>query len=202
MQSKLFGMAEQTQLPLPDADIHYYPDFLTAALADQAFSDLRQKLTWQEARIKLYGKWMNIPRLQAWYGDAEARYRYSGLQLDPKPWEPHLLALKQRCEHHLNTRFNAVLANLYRHGQDSMGMHADNEPELGKQPLIASISLGAERNFRLKHNISGQSIKLPLGHGSLLVMSGDTQQYWQHGIGKTKRAVAERINLTFRYIQS
>jgi alkylated DNA repair dioxygenase AlkB len=118
----------------------------------------------------------------------------------PLPWNPALLELKQKCENTSNSRFNSVLANLYRNGQDGMGRHADNEPELGQQPVIASLSFGEVRNLDFYHNQTKEKVRLPLVSGSLLIMSGDTQKYWQHSIAKTKKVLAARVNLTFRYV--
>jgi alkylated DNA repair dioxygenase AlkB len=146
------------------------------------------------------------PRLTAWYGDATARYSYSGLDLTPQPWTPALLALRTQVEQATGVTFNSVLLNLYRTGQDSMGWHADDEPELGPEPVIASISLGATRRFRLRPRHSQQLPHAPLGldlpSGSLLVMRGTTQQHWQHAVPKTARPVGPRLNLTFRTIHA
>jgi len=142
-----------------------------------------------------------IPRLQAWLGDAGCRYRYSGLTLDPHPWTPILLTLKQRTEACLQRRFNAVLANLYRDGNDSVGWHADNEPELGPNPLIASLTLGAARRFCLRHRRhKARKLELILPSGALLVMGGTLQQHWLHALPKSRTAQAPRINLSFRNI--
>lgn len=149
----------------------------------------------------MYGREVAVPRLIAWYGDPGADYRYSGVNHAPEPWSRTLGELRdwlnESCGHH----FNSVLANLYRTGGDAMGWHADNEPELGPQPVIASLSLGATRRMRFRRvDRSQQSFHLDLTHGSLLVMQGETQQHWQHAITRTKRVVAPRINLTFRQI--
>jgi alkylated DNA repair dioxygenase AlkB len=186
---------------MPDADLKYYPNFIAASEAAILMQALHQSLDWRQEQITLYGKTFDVPRLQAWYGDKNARYQYSNLSLRPLPWNSVLLALKQKCENTSNSHFNSVLANLYRHGQDGMGRHADNEPELGQQPVIASLSFGEERNLDFYHNATKDKVRLPLHNGSLLVMSGNTQKYWQHGVAKTKKTLAPRINLTFRYIQ-
>jgi alkylated DNA repair dioxygenase AlkB len=205
MQQSLFeSQYDNTpiQLDMPDADLKYYPNFIAASEAAILMQALHQSLEWRQEQITLYGKTFDVPRLQAWYGDKSARYQYSNLSLRPLPWNSVLLALKQKCENASNSHFNSVLANLYRHGQDGMGRHADNEPELGQQPVIASLSFGEERNLDFYHNTTKNKVRLPLHNGSLLVMSGDTQKYWQHSVAKTKKKLAQRINLTFRYIQN
>lgn len=204
MQSDLFQPSTPSTyvLPMQQGNTVLYSRFLLTHEADKYFQQLRGSLAWRQDHIKLYGREVKIPRLQAWYGDAEASYQYSGLLMQPLPWTPPLSALKNRCEQQTQTQFNSVLANLYRDGQDSMGWHSDDEPELGSQPVIASLSLGQSRNFDFRHKHTGEKIRIPLHHGDLLVMSGSTQQYWQHGISKTRKVLSERINLTFRWVNS
>lgn len=149
----------------------------------------------------MFGKMLDIPRLQAWYGDKGANYTYSKLTLQPLNWTPTLLALRQRVSEFCQHDFNAMLANCYRDHRDSVSWHSDDEPELGEQPLIASLSFGCEREFHFKHKGSGERVKFPLQSGSLLVMSGDTQKNWLHVIHKTRIEKPMRINLTFRNIQ-
>lgn len=188
---------------LPDCTIEYYPDFLNRHQADQVFNQLYKCIPWQQDQIRMFGKWVRIPRQQAWFGDTDAEYTYSGLTLAPRPFPEPLLHLKQDIEAICGHNFNAVLANLYRDGKDSMGWHSDNEKELGNNPVIASISLGTERRFQLKHR-SDPSLKyqIPLAHGSLLIMKGATQHHWLHGIPKQAKIDTARINLTFRRIFS
>ena len=203
MQQSLFeSQYDNTpiQLDMPDANLKYYPNFILPAEAATIMLSLQHSLDWRQEQITLYGKTFDVPRLQAWYGDENTGYRYSNLTMQPLPWAAALLELKQKCESISNSRFNSVLANLYRHGQDGMGRHADDEPELGQQPVIASLSLGEMRNLDFYHNETKNKVRLPLGNGSLLIMSGDTQKHWQHSVAKTKRKLAARINLTFRYI--
>ncbi|UAA39559.1 alpha-ketoglutarate-dependent dioxygenase AlkB [Paraneptunicella aestuarii] len=185
---------------LPDAELAYYPQFLAVERADHYLTVLRESLAWKQEQIQLYGKSHLIPRLQAWYGDPEAKYQYSGLPMQPVPWTKELLELKLQCEYQLTCSFNSVLANWYRDGNDSMGFHADNEPELGAQPVIAAVSLGQERVIRFRHKNKKDTLALHLQHGSLLVMAGNTQSYWQHGISKSKRTLNDRISLTFRRV--
>ncbi|MPV86619.1 alpha-ketoglutarate-dependent dioxygenase AlkB family protein [Ostreibacterium oceani] len=186
------------QLPLNDATIDYYPQYIPTDSADELFDQLKQSVNWQQCRVRVYGKYHLTPRLSAWYGDKG--YTYSGLYHAPDDWLPPLARLKDTLQQSLNTRFNSVLLNLYRDGNDSMGCHSDDESELGKAPIIASISLGVTRDFILQHKQKALKHRLPLTHGDLLVMRGKTQQFWKHSINKSKRINQPRINLTFRYI--
>lgn len=188
-------------IPAPDATLAWDLHYLSESEATHYFEVLRDSLAWEQGEIRIFGKNMLEPRLSCWYGDPGAVYTYSGKRQDPMPWTQELQALRERLQHDCGCRFNSVLANRYRFGQDSMGWHSDDEPELGEDPIIASLNLGATRSFHLKHKqLKTEKRKFGLGHGSLLVMAGTTQQHWQHQVPKTKREVAERINLTFRYI--
>jgi alkylated DNA repair dioxygenase AlkB len=193
-----------TLLPLPDAEVLLDTNFLAPAEAEALLGELTATILWRQEPIKLFGKEVMQPRLTAWHGDPEASYQYSGLKLAPQPWTPALQGLRQRVEAAAACSFNSVLLNLYRSGQDSMGWHADNEPELGPTPTIASVSLGATRNFRLKprdpQRTNHQAITLALGTGSLLLMRGPTQDRWLHAVPKTAVSVEPRLNLTFRRI--
>lgn len=197
-----FDGAAREAFALPDAALVLYPHFFCLAESDALFTALRHVTPWRQGHITLYGQRHAEPRLTAWYGDAGKRYSYSGLMLEPLPWTPLLLDLKARINKTAQTEFNSVLLNLYRNGRDSNGWHQDNEPELGHNPIIASVSLGAVRRFQLRHKFKKElpKVELDLPHGSLLVMAGPTQHYWQHQIPKTAKPVAERINLTFRVI--
>ncbi|GAB3827463.1 alpha-ketoglutarate-dependent dioxygenase AlkB family protein [Hymenobacter jeollabukensis] len=191
-------------LALPQADVRLDEQFLLPAEATALLRELTATIHWRHEPITLFGKPVLQPRLTAWHGDAGASYRYSGLQLQPAPWTPALQALRQRVEAASGAHFNSVLLNLYRHGQDSMGWHADDEPELGPAPVIASVSLGATRRFRLRPRPGSGPVHAPvgleLGSGSLLLMQGPTQRYWQHAVPKTAQAVGPRLNLTFRNV--
>ncbi len=180
----------------------FWPAFLSPARAGECFQILRRELAWKQEHYTVYGRRVAAPRLTAWYGDAGASYRYSGVDHQPLPWHPLLLDLKQLVEQHCGTPFNAVLANRYRDGRDSMGWHADDEPELGRDPVIASLSLGATRLFKLrpKGKKNREGLDIPLPAGSLLLMAGALQHHWQHSLPKTRRPVGERINLTFRQV--
>jgi alkylated DNA repair dioxygenase AlkB len=198
-QNSLFNGA--AVLPqLPDAELEYYENFLAADVAWDTYHQLLEVTDWRQESITVFGKTHPTPRLSSWVGDPEASYRYSNMTMQPQPWSSALLDLKAQVEQVSQHCFNSVLLNWYRDGQDSNGWHSDNEPELGKRPVIASLSLGAIRDFQLKHrNDKRLKYALSLAHGSLLVMRGNTQQYWQHQI--PKRATAgSRINLTFRTI--
>jgi len=191
----------QPQELLPhDGSALYRPGFFNSADCERMFRSIHDETPWEARNIILFGKEVPQPRLACWYGDLA--YSYSGITLDPRPMTPTLLEIKQRCEEAASTQFNSVLVNLYRDGQDSMGLHADDEPELGAEPVIASVSFGGERNFRLRHRQRKELQQVSLAPGSLLVMSGLSQQCWMHDVPKTKKFVEARINLTFRYINS
>ncbi|MDY0071303.1 MAG: alpha-ketoglutarate-dependent dioxygenase AlkB [Thauera sp.] len=188
-------------IELPDARLYFEADFI--ADHEAVFAEYAGQLAWTQDRIVVYGRESAIPRLNAWYGDPGTDYAYSGLQLRPRPWTPALDALRQRLSEHLRHPFNSVLANYYRDGADCVGRHADDEPELGPQPLIATISLGATRRFALHRNDrSVPSWRADLPGGSLFVMAGRCQRAWQHEITRTARPVGGRISLTFRHVVS
>lgn len=189
-------------LPLPDADLLFDHKFLPEVEATALLADLSAGVAWEQRTIRLFGQEFPQPRLTAWYGDAEARYTYSNLTWEPRPWTPTLLALRRRLEATTGARFNSVLLNLYRDGRDSMGWHADDEPELGPAPTIASLSLGATRRFRLRPRagLAHSPLSVDLPSGSLLLMRGATQQHWQHALPKTTRSLGPRLNLTFRWV--
>lgn len=198
----LFGVQNNTTIGLKDAKISYDEHFLSHNEASTYFDVLRKETDWQQDRIKVFGKEYDQPRLTALYADNKNPYTYSNITMHPTPFSPVLLEIKSKIEKTLNQTFTTCLLNLYRNGQDSNGWHADNEKELGKNPVIASVSLGAERLFHMKHRTDKtQKLRLNLAHGSLLVMSGSTQHHWLHQIPKTKKNVGERINLTFRIIK-
>lgn len=192
---------EPVQFDLPKADVYYDPHFLTENEADHYYKHLMEELEWQQYYIKLFGKNRPQPRLSALYAENEAEYTYSGLTLQPLKFPPLLLQLQQKLKDKTDLDFTHCLANLYRDGNDSMGLHADDEKELGRDPVIASISLGAVRTFRLKYKEEKDlKLDLELEHGSLLLMQGSTQHFWKHELPKTKKKISPRINLTFRKI--
>ncbi|WP_119717253.1 alpha-ketoglutarate-dependent dioxygenase AlkB family protein [Cognatilysobacter tabacisoli] len=188
-------------IELPDASLRLDPAWLVADEADALFAALLAGVPWDVHRIRMFGRTVDSPRLSCWIGDPEATYRYSGTRFEPRPWLPVLQRLRERLATELGAPFNSVLANLYRDGRDAMGWHSDDEAELGSAPVIASVSLGAERRFLLKRrDAPAVRAGLALGHGSLLVMAGDTQQHYRHALPRTARPVGPRINLTFRSI--
>ena len=186
---------------IKDGQIDLIDSYYSAGQAREIFTILRKTLNWQQDEIRIFGKVHLTPRLQAWYADEGKSYSYSGLQMLPNQWTPLLQSIKLNLEQHTGHQFNSVLANLYRTGQDSNGWHSDNEKELGTNPVIASLSFGESRIFKLKHRKDrSQKLNIPLHNGSLLLMQAETQHHWLHTIAKTKRQIKERINLTFRYI--
>ena len=191
------------QLSLPDAQLDFQAHWLDMATADSWLRQLLAETPWEQPQVRLYGRLHAVPRLVAWYGDEDAAYRYSGLLHRPLPWTPLLAQIRQRLQAAVGQPLNGVLLNYYRDGNDSMGWHSDDEAELGADPTIVSLNLGGTRRFDLRRK--GQSRighSLALGHGSLLVMGGPTQHYWQHQVAKTRRPCAPRLNLTFRLIRS
>jgi alkylated DNA repair dioxygenase AlkB len=189
------------EIPLADARLRYHANWLPAARADALLAALRVQIAWETHRIRLFGRWHEAPRRSCWIGDPDASYTYSGTRFAPQPWLPLLSALREPLAHDLGVPFNSVLANWYRDGHDAMGWHSDDEPELGPQPVIASLSLGAERRFLLKRREPGaRALGLPLAHGSVLVMAGETQRHYRHAVPRSARVIGERINLTFRWI--
>lgn len=188
-------------IALPQADLTYWPRWADAALAERWLSTLVNETPWTQPQIRLYGRQWAVPRLVAWYGDAEARYRYSGLVHEPLPWTPLLGEIRERVQADVGTQLNGVLLNLYRDGQDAMGWHSDDEPELGREPLVVSLNLGATRRFDFRRKGSSRiEYSLALENGSLLVMRGPTQHYWQHQIARTRKVTEPRLNLTFRQL--
>ncbi|MDM9631998.1 alpha-ketoglutarate-dependent dioxygenase AlkB family protein [Robiginitalea aurantiaca] len=186
---------------LPDAKLHYNPDFLSTREADSLFHNLLHSVSWKEDSIRIFGKTYMQPRLTALFGEEGKSYSYSGIQMDPIPFTRELADLKTRIETSSGERFTTCLLNLYRDGNDSNGWHADNEKELGKHPFIASVSLGATRIFHIKHRQDKKlRFRMQLLHGSLLLMGGPMQEFWLHQIPKSRQPLGKRINLTFRKI--
>jgi len=192
---------QPTNLNLPNSSISYYPNFLNTLEAIKYYNYFKENIPWQQDTIKLFGKEYLQPRLTALYGNNEKPYSYSSVTMQPLTFSPELLKIKIALEKIALCNFTSCLLNYYRDGSDSNGWHADNEKELGKNPIIASLSLGAERYFHLKHNkFKDERKKILLTNGSLLLMQGETQHFWKHQIPKTKKLIAPRINLTFRII--
>lgn len=190
-------------LPIIDGELSLDEGFLTPEQADSVLSILLDELPWRHDEITVFAKTHLMPRLHCYQTQTEQSLTYSNLTLPPQPYHPKVLQLKKYLEALTGLEFNAVLINLYRDGLDKMGWHADDEPEYGVEPNIASISLGAKRAFKLKHNNKAAGdITLELGHGSLLLMAGSLQQHWQHSLPQRKNITQVRINLTFRYLVS
>lgn len=189
-------------LDLPDAEIIYFPTFLKKEEADILYNELVKNTPWQQDEITVYGKTYLQPRLTALYGNQGKSYSYSNITMQPHEWTLPLQKIKSAIEMVSNINFTTVLLNYYRNGNDSNGWHADNEKELGVNPIIASLSFGAERTFQLKHNFDATLKKsIILEHGSLLLMKGPTQHFWKHQIPKTSKPTGPRLNLTFRIIK-
>lgn len=185
-----------------DGEVYFYPDLFTSAESDRLYDTLSKEITWKQEPIFIMGKSILQPRLTAWYGDTDKPYSYSGITMNPQPWTPALLEIKSKIEAIAGVSFTNALLNFYRDGQDSMGWHRDNEKELGINPVIGSVSFGSPRTFHLKHYHDKTLIeKIPLTHGSFLLMQGSTQHYWLHSIPKQLKITAGRINLTFRVIK-
>lgn len=183
--------------------LKFIPDFLSSQASEDLLRLLIQDTPWQQPELKVYGKWHPTPRLVSFYGDKGLHYRYSSALHGTLNWTPELRTLKQSIAQYCQCAFNCVLLNHYRDGQDTMGWHADDEPELGYQPTIASLSLGAVRDIHFKSHVAkGKKISLTLPGGSLLIMSGSTQQHWLHHVPKRSRCTQARINLTFRHIKT
>ena len=206
MQANLFDGDEPTgeaiKHSIDDALLLEYPQIVDSAEATQMFETLIANIPWQQEHLRIAGKLRAIPRLQCWMGDRTSEYGYSGVRLTPCPWHETVKVIHDRVADLSGTTFNSVLINYYRNGQDSVAWHADDESELGESPVIASVSLGAERIFELKQKLQtpAKKYKLPLRHASLLIMGGTMQQHWLHQLPKVQGFNEGRINLTFRNI--
>ena len=203
MASNLTLADSQLQrVPIPDADVLYLRHLELSQADGQILQRLIAEIPWRVQKVMVWGRQVLQPRLTAWYGDPGTNYAYSGIELHPQPWTPLLLDIKTRIEEVVGATFNSVLLNHYRNENDSIGFHSDDEPELGERPVIASLSLGEERTFVLKHKTlrEAEPVRLRLASGSLLLMAGDAQRYWRHGIPKERRPCGPRVNLTFRRI--
>lgn len=195
-------MQDNAENLLPHSgNMHYYPSFFDIEVSDNSFQTLLREIDWRSDEITIFGKTVLQPRLTAWYGDVA--YTYSGITMQPQPWTDTVTTIKNNVEKELGVNFNSVLLNLYRDGKDYMGWHRDNEKELGIEPVIASVSFGATRTFRVRNYASKkENVDIELQPGSLVVMSGDMQEYWEHMLPKRLKVSEPRINLTFRTIRS
>jgi len=185
-----------------DGEVLYYPSFFSINESDGLFSALSNEIAWRHEPIVVFGRPVMQPRLTSWYGDPGKDYSYSGITMKPNPWTQALLVIKEKIERVSETTFNSALLNQYRDGRDSVGWHRDNEPELGENPVIGSVSFGGTREFQLRHcNDKGLKVSIDLEHGSFLLMRGSTQHHWMHSIPKRNAATGPRINITFRVIR-
>jgi alkylated DNA repair dioxygenase AlkB len=189
-------------LGLTDAELLFCEQVDLSTDPNQLLQELISDSQWQEETVSMFGKTYKQPRLIAWYGDPGTEYTYSGVRHEPLPWTETLARLRDRLEQLTDSKYNSVLLNYYRDGSDSMGLHADDEPELGDAPVIASLSLGEQRTLYFRHRSRSdlETFNLPLPNASLLVMRGGTQRHWKHGIRKSRRPLGPRVNLTFRWV--
>ncbi len=192
-------LTAQQFLPF-DGTATLYHDFLDAQFAMRAFNQIRDESQWEQPEITIFGNTVLEPRLSTWHNELGEGYKYSGVMRRAQPFSKTLSDIRKRCSEVTNTPFNSALVNFYRNGQDGVGWHSDNEACNGPEPTIASVSLGATRRFDMRHRKTGETIKIQLESGSLLVMAGKSQQYWVHQVAKTKRVHEPRINLTFRCV--
>ena len=179
----------------------FYPDFFTKLESETYLQKLKTDIEWKQESMNMYGKQVAFPRLTAWYGDNDRPYSFSGITLAPKNWTKELLEIKEKIEAISKVVFNSFLLNRYRNVNDSISWHTDAEKELGRNPIIASVNFGATRKFQLRHIKTKEKLDIELTNGSLLIMQGELQHYWQHQVPKTSQKVNERINLTFRVIK-
>ena len=199
-QLSFFEQSGQSAL-LPTDLLDYYPGFFDATESEALLNNMIGTIPWKQESIQMYGKLMKTPRLTAWYGDNDKDYTFSGTKYHPIPWTDELLIIKQKIEPVAGTRFNSVLLNYYRDANDSVAWHSDDEYELGKNPIIASISFGQVRRFDIRHKQDkNRKFSIYLENGSLLIMKGNLQHHWEHRIAKSTRAMKSRVNLTFRVI--
>lgn len=201
-QPSLLGEDGPEELLCKDGSALLYEGVIPPDEADALLHQLLRVVPWEQKMIKVYGRTVPQPRLVAWFGDEGTVYTYSGLTLRPTAWNEPILECKQRAETVAGVQFNSALANLYRDGDDGVSWHSDHEPELGPEPVIASVSLGAPRRFDLRHRQSGETVKRVLPAGSVLVMSGRSQASWAHQVPKTKKVQDERVNVTFRCVRA
>ncbi|MFA5630800.1 MAG: alpha-ketoglutarate-dependent dioxygenase AlkB [Porticoccaceae bacterium] len=196
-------VSEREIFPLLDGELHFWQQFLLPAESAALFDRLIQETPWEQSMIRIAGRPIPTPRLNAWYGDRGADYGYSGVSLRTLPWTQALAQLRTRVEHATGHSFNSALVNLYRNERDSVDWHSDNEAELGPKPVVASLSLGETRCFELRRRDNHRDKrKLALADGALLLMAGDIQRHWQHRVGKERYACGARINITFRTVHN
>lgn len=203
-QTDLFSTNEirKTEFDLPGADITLFENFFSIEESNTLYSSLLKNTIWEQDQMTIYGKQVNLPRLTAWYGNLDEEPLYSESKREIVPWNADLILIKERIEQEVNIKFTRCLLNYYRDGKDSVDWHQDYESNQRKNTVIGSVTFGATRPFQLKH-VSQKDFKritIPLGHGSLLLMKGETQENWKHKIPKTTKKILPRINLTFRWV--
>lgn len=193
------GAPRKTEFDVPDADLMLFEGFFTKAESDAYYNTLLNTTNWREADLTVYDKTHVIPRMVSWYEDKSNL----GADLNAPDWTPELLAIKNRVEAETSITFNSVLLNLYRNGKDGVGWHSDRTDNFGQNQVIASVSFGETRPFRLRHKTRKDipMLEIPLTHGTLLLMAGTTQTHWEHHIPKTAKDILPRINLTFRQVK-
>jgi alkylated DNA repair dioxygenase AlkB len=203
MDNQLSFFADE-QEPIPESlDISVFREAIDFEKSQEMFAQLREEIEWQQETIKMFGNEIDIPRLTAWHGDPDRSYTYSGIALKPLAWTPLLNDLRREVERLAASEFNSVLLNLYRNGVDSVSWHADDEPDLGREPVIGSVSLGARRRFDFRKKSDHRSkFSVVLDSGDVIIMRGITQNLWEHQIPKQPKVHEARINLTFRYIRN
>ena len=185
---------------ITNGEFIYLPHFFSKSESDFFLKSLSEKVLWKQESMNMYGKKVDFPRLTAWYGNIDKPYSFSGITLSPNPWNEEISSIKNKIESESNVIFNSVLLNRYRSGSDSISWHTDAEKELGKNPVIASANFGETRKFQLRHINTKEKLEIELKHGSLLIMQGELQHFWQHQVPKSSKPLKERINLTFRVI--
>ena len=204
MQAPLFQDNPDSfeSIDLGDVQVHLHTSAFEPSDASAMLHNLAEDIPWRQDSLWIAGREIPVPRLQCWMGDVGSLYGYSGMRLEPEPWHPQVQAIRSRVQELSGIQFNSVLLNLYRNGEDSVSWHADDEPELGRDPVIASVSLGAVRRFQLKHrhDRSREKLQIDLPHGSILIMGKGMQNKWLHQVPKQKTINEPRINLTFRQI--
>jgi alkylated DNA repair dioxygenase AlkB len=182
-----------------DGEVNVYPGFFSKKESDHYLEVLLSDIEWQQDKMKIYGKEVDLPRLTAWYGEHLSDYSYSGISMKTKPWLPELVSIKNKIEAFTGIKFTSVLLNYYRDGNDSVSWHRDNEKVLRVNPVIASVSFGATRTFKFRHVNNFSLVRsVELEHGTFVLMKGETQHKWQHQIPKSKKIRKPRISLTFR----
>ena len=193
--------ANPERCQIQNGEYLYISNFFDKSTSDNYLQTLLDSIDWKQEKMNMYGKELLFPRLTAWYGDNDKPYSFSGITLRPKQWTKELIEIKSKIETKTDVSFNSVLLNRYRDGNDSISWHTDAEKELGRNPIIASVNFGATREFQLRHIHTKEKLSIKLSHGSILIMLGELQHFWQHQLPKTKKLVSERINLTFRVIK-